>query len=53
MTEHRWPNKPTPEFTDAELSAAIEQHQDDPDPAVQEIVRSCIREWERRRRLSA
>ncbi|MGA5824256.1 hypothetical protein ACPC54_41235 [Kitasatospora sp. NPDC094028] len=46
-----WPDKPVPEFTDAELCAAIEHHQDDPDPVTQEIVRSCWREWEKRRGL--
>ncbi|MFF2043877.1 hypothetical protein ACFVVX_25995 [Kitasatospora sp. NPDC058170] len=50
MTD-RWPDKTIPEFTDTELSAAIERHQDDPDSVVQEIVRSCVREWERRHGL--
>lgn len=51
MPSH-WPNKTIPEFTDAELSAAIEQNQADPDPATRDIVRSCVGEWERRHGLS-
>ncbi|MFB7473996.1 hypothetical protein [Kitasatospora sp. NPDC056184] len=47
----RWPDKPVPEFTTEELCVAIQQHQDDPDPATQSIVLSCVREWERRRNL--
>ncbi|MFJ7908215.1 hypothetical protein [Kitasatospora sp. NPDC096204] len=47
MTD-RWPDKTVPEFTTEELCAAIKQHQDDPDPVTQGIVRSCIREWEHR-----
>ncbi|MEU1284928.1 hypothetical protein [Kitasatospora sp. NPDC005856] len=50
MTD-RWPNKTTPEFTDAELAAAIEQHQNDPDPVTRDLVASCTREWERRHGL--
>ena len=46
-----WPNKTVPEFTDAELANAIEQHQNNPDPAIRDIVRDCTHEWERRRGL--
>ncbi|MFI9333039.1 hypothetical protein ACIGZJ_36575 [Kitasatospora sp. NPDC052868] len=44
-----WPNKTVPQFTNAELAAAIEQHQDDPDPVIRDLVRSCTDEWEHRR----
>jgi hypothetical protein len=46
-----WPNKPVPEFTDDELATAIEQHQNSTDPVTRDIVRGCIREWERRKGL--
>ena len=47
-----WPNKTVPNFTDAELAAAIEEHQDDPDPTTRQIVQSCFREWDRRHGLT-
>ncbi|WP_406157728.1 hypothetical protein [Streptomyces canus] len=47
----RWPDKPVVQFTDEELVTAIERHQGDPDPVTRDIVRSCVREWERRRGL--
>ncbi|WP_428956183.1 hypothetical protein [Streptomyces sp. cg35] len=47
-----WPNKTIPELTDAELVAAIEEHQFSSDRVTRQIVQGCIREWERRNGLS-
>jgi hypothetical protein len=43
-----WPDKTVSEFTDVELAAAIEAHHD---AVNDDLVQSCIREWERRRDL--
>jgi hypothetical protein len=47
----KWPNKLIAEFTDTELADAIERNESDPDPVTRDIVRSCVREWERRHHL--
>ncbi|MEE1784173.1 hypothetical protein PUR71_14885 [Streptomyces sp. SP17BM10] len=47
-----WPNKVIPDFTDAELVAAIKEHEHNPDPVIESIVRGCWREWERRHGLT-
>lgn len=47
-----WPNKTIANFNDDELATAIERHQDDPDPVTRQIVRGCVREWERRHGLA-
>ncbi|MFJ8856339.1 hypothetical protein [Streptomyces sp. NPDC102437] len=47
-----WPNKPVPDFTDTELIEAIEHNETDPDPVTRDLVRSCSREWERRRGIA-
>ncbi|MFE7268743.1 hypothetical protein ACFU9B_43485 [Streptomyces sp. NPDC057592] len=48
-----WPNKVVTDFTDAELVDAIESHETDPNPVTRDMVRSCVREWERRKGLSS
>ncbi|MFF7013226.1 hypothetical protein ACFY9Y_35030 [Streptomyces fimicarius] len=50
-TKYRWPNKPVTEFTDTELVSAIEANQFDTNPVTRDMVRSCVREWERRNGL--
>ncbi|MFF2902833.1 hypothetical protein [Streptomyces sp. NPDC057966] len=49
--KHRWPNKPVTEFTDTELVTAIERNQFDTNAVTRDLVRSCVREWERRNGL--
>lgn len=45
------PNKVIPELTDAELSTIITERENDPEPAIQQIVRGCWREIESRNGL--
>jgi hypothetical protein len=46
-----WPNKTIPNFTDDELTAAIKENENNPDPVIRQIVQGCWREWERRKGL--
>jgi hypothetical protein len=47
-----WPNKLVPNFTDDELTDAIEQHEHSTDLMTRQTAQGCVREWERRRGLA-
>lgn len=47
-----WPNKTVTQMTNNELATGIEQNQNDPNAATQQIVQGCWRELERRHGLA-